>query len=278
MRLKLKKRAYEILEVAHPGDRASRVFDIFILSLIAANVAALILESVESIRSKGPSLFQWFEAVSVAIFTLEYVLRVWSCTSSPEHAAPVKGRLRFMLTPLALIDLFAVLPFYLPFTGIDLRFIRAVRLVRLFRVMKVARYSNAVRTLGRVLKAKKEELAVTVFVLLLLLLFASTIMYHAEREAQPEHFGSIPASMWWAVATLTTVGYGDVYPVTSVGKAIASVIAILGIGMFALPTGILGAGFVEEVQSKKRQPIVCPRCGHEIRDAPVGESAHPSAS
>lgn len=264
----LKERTHQILEVARPGDRASRAFDLFILSLIAANVAVIILESVEGIYVKAPAAFKWFEIVSVAIFTIEYVLRVWSCIEAPEYAARVKGRLRFMITPLALIDLFAVLPFYLPFTGLDLRFVRAVRLVRLFRVMKVARYSKAVKTLGRVLAAKKEELGVTLFVLFLLLIFASTLMYYAERDAQPEQFASIPAAMWWAVATLTTVGYGDVYPVTPVGKVIACVIAILGIGMFALPTGILGAGFVEEIQSRKRQPMLCPRCGAVISPVP----------
>jgi len=255
---------HEILEVTAPGDRASRAFDLFILSLIALNVAALILETVQPIYEKAPKLFKWFETVSVGIFSVEYVLRVWSCTAAPRFASPVRGRLRFAVTPLALIDLFAVLPFYLPFVGVDLRFIRAVRLVRLFRVMKVARYSQAIRTLGRVVSAKKEELLVTLFILCLLLLFASSLLYFAERQAQPEHFTSIPAAMWWGITTLTTVGYGDIYPVTPLGKVIASVIAILGIGMFALPTGILGAGFVEEIQARKRKPKVCPHCGKEI--------------
>jgi voltage-gated potassium channel len=111
---------------------------------------------------------------------------------------------------------------------------------------------------------KREELLVTLFVLLLLLLFASSLIYFAEHDAQPDIFSSIPAAMWWAVATLTTVGYGDVYPVTTVGKLVASVIAVLGIGMFALPTGILGAGFVEELQSRKRRPRTCPHCGKSL--------------
>ena len=262
----MRRRVHQILEVAAPGDFLSKIFDIFILSLIALNVTALVLETVEPIYAKAPALFRWFEVVSVAIFTIEYLLRIWSCVEAPRYTSSVRGRLRFAVTPLALIDLFAVLPFYLPFLGVDLRFIRAVRLVRLFRVLKVARYSKAIKTLGRVMSAKKEELLISLFVLLLLLLLSSSLIYFAEHDAQPEHFSSIPAAMWWGVATLTTVGYGDVCPVTPVGKLLASMIAILGIGMFALPTGILGAGFVEEIQARKRGRTVCPHCGKEIAD------------
>jgi len=260
----VKKRFWEILDLAKPGDRASRAFDIFILTLIALNVAALVLESLKPIYEKALKLFHAFEVLSVAIFTVEYLARIWSCTTSARFASPVRGRLHFTMTPLALVDLFAILPFYLPFLGVDLRFARAVRLTRLFRVMKVARYSEALRAFGRVFAAKKEELVVAVFLMGLLVLFASSIMYFAENDAQPDHFSSIPAAMWWAVATLTTVGYGDVCPVTPLGKAIASVISVLGIAMFALPTGILGAAFVDEYRSQKRDQRVCPHCGKRL--------------
>ena len=260
----LKRRVHEILAVAAKTDRASRVFDILILSLIGLNIIALVLETVAPIYRRCPLFFDVFEVVSVAVFSVEYALRVWSCTCSSEYASPVAGRLRFVASPMAAIDLLAVLPFYLPFLGLDLRFFRAARLFRLFRVAKLGRYSKALRMLGRVVAAKKEELGVTLFVLSLLLLVASCLLYFAERGAQPEVFSSIPAAMWWAVATLTTVGYGDVYPVTVAGKLIAAVVAILGIGMFALPTGILGAGFIEEVQKPRRPPPICPHCGREI--------------
>jgi len=176
----------------------------------------------------------------------------------------MRGRFRFALSAMPMIDLLAVLPFYLPFLGLDLRFMRAVRLFRLFRVAKLARYSEALRTFCRVLGAKKEELGVTLFTLFLLLLLASCLAYYAERDAQPEAFSSIPAAMWWGVCTLTTVGYGDVCPVTALGKGIAAVIAVLGIGMFALPAGILGSGFVEEIQKRKKCLQRCPHCGWEI--------------
>ena len=263
MLLKTKKRLHEILDLARAGDRASRAFDVFIISLIVLNVLAFVLQSVQSIDRLCPRFFYAFEVISVLIFTVEYVLRVWSCTLSPKYAHALKGRLRFMVTPLAVVDLLAVLPFYLPFLGLDLRFIRVIRLFRLFRVAKLGRYSQALQAFGRVLSAKRGELVVTLFILVLLLLFASSLVYYAERDTQPHVFSSIPAAMWWAVCTLTTVGYGDVYPLTALGKIAASVVAVLGIGLFALPAGILGSGFVEEIQNRKRKRV-CPHCGREI--------------
>jgi voltage-gated potassium channel len=262
--MRLKSRVYEIVEVARPGDRLSLYFDVFILSLIALNVVALILQSMNSIYQRCPVFFDVFETVSVVIFTGEYLLRIWSCTEDPKYAAPVQGRLRFALTPFALVDLAAVLPFWLPFVGVDLRSLRAVRLLRVVRVLKVGRYSSVVQTFARVLGKKKEELLATIFLMMLLLVMASSLMYFAENDAQPDRFSSIPATMWWGIATLTTVGYGDLYPVTSSGKAIASLIAVLGIAMFALPAGILGAAFSEEFQEQRRTARTCPHCGREL--------------
>jgi len=260
----VKKRTWEILDLAKPGDRASRAFDIFILSLIALNVVALALETVRSVYARAARFFDGFEVFSVVAFTAEYVLRIWSCTVLERFASPVRGRLRFAVTPMALVDLFAILPFYLPFVGVDLRFVRAVRLMRLFRVVKVARYSEALRAFGRVFRAKKEELLVAAAVMFLVLLFAASLIYFAENDAQPEHFSSIPAAMWWGVATMTTVGYGDVCPVTTLGKVIAAVVSVLGIAMFALPTGILGAGFVEELRGRNKATRKCPHCGKDV--------------
>ena len=263
MLLKAKRRVHGILDLARVGDWASRAFDVFIITLILLNVAAFILQSVRAIDSRCPGLFYGFEVFSVVVFTVEYVLRVWSCTVSPKYVHPLKGRLRFMVTPMAIIDLLAFLPFYLPFLGLDLRFIRVIRLFRLFRVAKLGRYSQAVKTFGRVLRAKKGELVIALVVLTIVLLFASSLMYYAERDAQPDEFSSIPASMWWAVCTLTTVGYGDAYPLTPLGKLAASIVAILGIGIFAMPAGILASGFVEEFESRKKK-TVCPHCGKEL--------------
>jgi len=260
-----KKRVYEIVEVARPDDKTSSLFDTVIVSLIALNTVAVMAESVKAIHQWSPRSFEIFEVFSVAIFTIEYILRIWSCTESDRFSHPLWGRLRFALTPLALVDVFAVLPFYLFVFGADLRFLRAVRLMRLFRLAKLWRYSQALKILAGVCQRKKAEIGVTVSILGLLLILASALMYFAERDPQPEVFSSIPAAMWWAIATLTTVGYGDTYPITPIGKVIGSVIAILGIGIFAFPTAFLSVGFLEELGSAKREMERCPHCGREIK-------------
>jgi voltage-gated potassium channel len=164
-----------------------------------------------------------------------------------------------------LIDLMAILPFYLPFLlPADLIFLRSARLMRLMRVLKLGRYSDAIQVFFRVVRLKKEQLVVAGFGVGILLIFASSLMYYFEHEAQPSVFGSIPHAMWWAIITLTTVGYGDVYPVTDMGRFLAAVIALLGIGMFALPAGILSAGFVEYGEMKKAPRGRCPHCGGRI--------------
>jgi len=263
----LKKRIWEILEVDRPGDERGRVFDafdIFILALILLNVIAVILGTVKSVEARFQSELRWFEVFSVAVFTIEYLARVWACVSQSEYSRPVIGRLRFMLRPIAMIDLIAVLPFYLTFLTADLRFLRALRLFRLFRVAKLGRYSSSLRLFGRVFRNKKEELLVTMMMLLLMIIMSASFMYFAENEAQPDKFSDIPSTVWWAVMTLTTVGYGDIFPITPLGKCLTMVIAILGIGMFALPVGIFGAGFVEEIQKQKAEKTICPHCRKEI--------------
>ena len=188
----------------------------------------------------------------------------------PRYKDPVRGRLRFLVTPMALVDLMAVLPFYLPFLFPDMRFMRAMRLFRLFRVLKLARYSESLQTFVDVLRLKKEELLLMLFAIMILLVISSSLMYEAENAAQPEAFSSIPAAMWWGIVTLATVGYGDVFPVTPWGKFIGSVVVLLGIGLFALPTGVLASGFAEVLakrkEERKMQKFRCPHCGRYIGD------------
>lgn len=257
----LKKRIFGILE---PGDEDSKYFDPFIMGLIVLNVAAVVLETEQWLYLRYASVFHAFDAFSVAVFSVEYILRLWSCTEDPRFVNPVQGRLRFMLTPLALIDLFAVLPFYLPFIFPEMRFLRAVRLFRLFRVLKLARYSESLQTFIDVLRLKKDEMGLIFFAIVILLTISSSLMYEAEHEAQPDSFSSIPAAMWWGIVTLATVGYGDMFPVTPIGKLIGSVVVILGIGLFALPAGMLAAGFAEVLQArrdaKERDGMICPHC------------------
>ena len=253
----LKDRTAQVLE--------SGWFRIALYTLIVLNVIAVIAESVTSVYEANQLLFNTFELVSVAVFTVEYLLRLWSCTSMQEYRKPILGRIIYALTPLAIIDLVAILPFYLPMLfAIDLRFIRILRLFRMFRILKLGRYSRSLKLLITVLRNKREELAITLFALVVLIVLAACLMYFAEEEAQPEVFSSIPDTMWLAVITLTTVGYGDLYPVTIAGKILASVIAMLGIGIFALPAGILSAGFVEETSKSKMESRHCPNCGAKL--------------
>lgn len=265
MNSRIKGRIYSILETAPDDDRASRIFDVFIMTLISLNVLAVILETVDSLSSQYGDIFNTFEIFSVSVFTIEYLLRLWTCTTDSRYMSPFGGRLRYAATPMAVIDLLAILPFYLPMViPLDLRFIRALRLFRLFRLFKMARYSNSMRLLVNVIRKRKEELIITVFVVFILLIIASTLMYFVENESQPETFSSIPAAMWWGIVTLTTVGYGDVYPITAAGRLLGAVIAILGIGMFALPAAILGSGFVDEIQRGRRKLMICPHCGKPV--------------
>jgi voltage-gated potassium channel len=262
--MRLKKRVYEILETSSVDDKATRIDDYFLTVLILINVIAVMLETVDELSSQYSLVFEIIEVFSVIVFTIEYILRLWTCNLSPRFKHPITGRIKFAFTPMALIDLLAILPFYLPMLlPLDLRFVRSLRLFRLFRLFKMARYSESLRTVLNVTRSRKEELAISLFVVIVLLVFASSFIYYAEHEAQPEAFPSIPASMWWGVTTLTTVGYGDVYPITYVGRIFGAIIAILGIGMFALPTGILASGFSEEMQKRRKQKC-CPHCGKEI--------------
>jgi voltage-gated potassium channel len=266
---RVRKRLHEILDVAAPGDRASHYFDVFMVVLITLNVIVVTIETLPGLHDHFLLAFTIFDTFSVAVFTVEYVLRMWVITASPEYHRPLLGRLRYAVTPLALVDLLAIAPFYIPFLLpmhlADLRFLRILRLVRIFRIFKLSRYSDAVKTLERVLFNKKEQLAATIFILVLLLIFSSSLIYYAEHEAQPDKFSSIPASMWWGVITLATVGYGDVYPVTVLGKIIGGFVSIIGIGLFALPAGIFASGFAEELAQKKMAcATVCPHCGKPL--------------
>jgi voltage-gated potassium channel len=264
----LKLKVWELVEAVKHEEEPRRVydlFDIFMMVLIILNVLVVILETVQTIEEQYRDIFHWFEIFSVIIFTVEYLARVWSCTSQEKYFRPFWGRLKFILTPMAIIDLIAIIPFYLSFSTLDLRYVRTLRLFRLFRIFKLIRYSHSLTVFGNVFRSKREELFITVMIMLVLIILTSSSIYYAEHEAQPDKFTDIPSSMWWAIVTLTTVGYGDVFPITPLGKLFAGIIAILGVGMVALPTGILGASFVEELNKlKANQKITCPHCGEEI--------------
>ncbi len=210
----------DILEVGGDAHPAGRVVNVFIVLLIFLNAIAFAAETVDHLADRYGAYFDAFNVFSVIVFTVEYVLRVWSAVDIPmlSRLPPWRARLRFALRPIMLIDLFAFLPFYLQwFVPLDLR---VLRVLRLFRLLKLVRYSPALQTLGRVIADEYRALLGALLVMLVLLLFASTAIYFLEREAQPDKFGSIPAAAWWALSTLTTVGYGDVVPVTPWGKVV----------------------------------------------------------
>ena len=250
--VRLRQRVYRVFEAREPGDHLSRVIDVVLVSLIVLNVAAVLMESVEPLRQRYGPEFMTFELVSVLVFSMEYVARVWTSSEHPRYrtmTTPAMRRLRYMVTPMALIDLLAVLPFYLAtfglFGGADMRFLRSLRLVRIF---KLSRYSQAMTLLLQVLNENARIFTAALGVLLIVMIIAASGIHLFERTAQPDDFGSIPAAMWWAFATLTTVGYGDVTPITVGGKVFGAVITVVSVGMVALPAGILASSFSERLR------------------------------
>lgn len=255
----------------------NRVVNVLIILLILFSVFAIIVESFDQVEAQYHSTLLYFELFTVAIFTLEYLMRIWTADLRYPTLNPLSARLKFILSPMGIIDLLAILPFYLPLLiKIDMRFIRLLRVLRLLRILKLQRHSKALSIVGQVIYEKRSELLVTVFVTLILLLLSATVMYDLENEANPDKFPDIITTLWWSVATLTTVGYGDVYPETGWGKFVGGIIALIGVGLVALPTGIISASFIEALerdkQSRKEEEQeeetvsfnYCPHCGKPL--------------
>lgn len=228
------------------------------------SILCIILETDVVIFSKFSTPFYYLEIFTITIFTIEYITRLWICTEDPKYSHPIWGRLKYLISPLAIFDLLSIIPFYIPSTNLDLRFLRALRLFRLFRVLKLGHYSQSFKILAQVIKKKKEELFITLFAGFIVLVIAASLMYLVEGNVQPDKFNSIPSAMWWGVATLTTVGYGDIYPITPLGKFLGTIIAVLGVGLFVLPAGVLASGFSEELNKKNLKAQICPHCGRTI--------------
>ena len=250
LNMNIRKRIWEVLEKGNSHDKTSFYIDIFLISLILLNIIAVLLETVDSIYIQYKIPFLIFERLSTFIFLVEYILRVWvSIEAKKDNDSNLITRLKYMITWPAIIDLLAVLSGLLPMLfEVDLRLLRALRMIRL---LKFSRYFKVMNLLLGVLKEEKQSFLAAMFLLVIALLIASTGIYIFEKEAQPDKFGSIPESMWWAIATLTTIGYGDVTPITAMGKLFGAIIAIIGIGTVALPSGILASGFSDQL--KRRQ-------------------------
>ena len=261
---KLKLRIHDIMEPDDTSPLAEQAFVLFIMVLIVLNVIAVIIETVESVAARFGGFFYAFNIFSIVIFTVEYLLRLWTCTVDERYRAPVAGRIKYAFSTFALLDLIAILPFYLPFvTTVDLRFLRVLRLLTL---LKMTRYADEFKLFGNVLKAKKREIVISAILVLMIIILSSSLMYYIEHDKQPEAFSSIPAAMWWAVVTLSTVGYGDVLPLSPLGKLVAACVSVMGIALFAIPAGIIASGFVEEMRRKRSDDRICPHCGKRIGD------------
>ncbi|MFT5435873.1 MAG: voltage-gated potassium channel [Ulvibacter sp.] len=222
-------------------NKLSRIFGFSIQILIILSVVTFSVETIPDLKPQTKSILKSFELVCVIVFSIEYVLRIYVADK----------KLKFIFSFFGIIDLFAILPFYLAF-GVDLRSVRALRFVRLFRLFKLVRYNRAIKHFGRAISIAKEEIFLFLFITFILIYLSGVGIYYFEHDAQPEHFASIFDSLWWAIITLTTVGYGDVYPITTGGRVFTFVILMIGLGIVAIPTGILSSALTRAIDTKEK--------------------------
>lgn len=271
---RIKQRAHEILEVARPNDKASRAVDIGLMCLILINVALIIADTFD-LPPLAVKIGGIVETISVVIFTIEYILRLWVADLSYPELPPFRARLKYIRSFAAVIDLVSLLPSFISAMSANFMVLRMLRVLRLLRAFKLNRYTHALHDIGEVFRKKASQLISSMLVVSFLMVISSVLMYDAEHEAQPEVFDNALSGLWWAIATLTTVGYGDIYPVTAIGRVMSAIIALLGIGLVAVPTGIITAGFSEHISQKQieaeksakaddEEKKYCPYCGHKL--------------
>lgn len=270
---KIKKRVYEIIQDGNNTDWICTAFEIVIVAAILLNIAAAVAETFEELE-RYRMVCYGIELVTVLLFTVEYILRLWTA----EYRFPRRTRWRsvkaYVFSFNGIVELMSFLPFYLPLIFpegvVAFRMFRVVRILKLFRISK---YYDAFNVIGRVLQRKKSQLFSSVFIILVMMVGASLCMYNLEHEAQPEVFKNAFSGFWWSVSTLLTVGYGDIYPITAAGRIMGIIITFLGVGMVAIPTGILSAGFVEQMsevqrcgesRGKREEKEYCPYCGKKL--------------
>lgn len=246
-------RVYEVVEVRTGFDRAGRIYDSIYMFFIILNLAVSILYTYETYRIKYGSLLIAVEQVTVASFCIDYLLRLWTAKYSYPELKPARAALKYVASFTGIVDMLSFLPYYLPFFfpsgAVAFRMLRIMRVFRLFRINS---YYDSFRLISDVIRGKKQQLFSSVFIILILMLASSLCMYSLEHEAQPEIFENAFSGIWWAASTLLTVGYGDIYPITPLGKLFGIFITFLGVGMVAIPTGIISAGFVDQYSRIKR--------------------------
>ena len=249
--IQFQRRLMEILEQATDKDRASKICDVFITTLVLCNILSVILESVSSLQAVYGEYFDLFEFWSVMFFTLEYVLSFWATGATySDHGQKWRGRREYIFGFYGVIDLLAILPFYLQmlFPGADMR---ALRILRLVRVLKLSHYNSALEDLFNAVKNEARSFIAALYLLTIAIILTSSLMYYAEGDTQPEHFSSIPASMYWAIITLTTVGFGDISPVTWIGQVLATITAFIGVCTVAMLTGIVASSFATQMARRR---------------------------
>lgn len=263
-----KRRRFQILAFntisSKPATtKLAKCFHAFIVFMIILNVTMIILDTVDDFTSVYAVHSHYFELFSVIVFTSEYLLRVYTCVVNKKYRSTY-GRLRYMRSAFALVDLMAIAPFFIPMlVDMDLIFLRTVRLLRLFRLFKLGRYSRSYSLIAKVMKQTWRDISVSMVFIFTIWIIGSSVIYMAERQAQPSLFSSIPATMWWTIITLTTTGYGDMYPITIIGKIAGGCLAIIGVCIFAIPAAIITSAFVHETNPKIE--LRCSNCGHKIQ-------------
>jgi voltage-gated potassium channel len=263
----LRRRLFQALEPSeHHAPGLSRL-NRFIVVVIVLSVAFAIIESEHDFYDQSPALFHWVEFGFSIVFLIEYIARLWVAPEDPRYQGGFRGRLRYALTPAALLDLLAVTPLLLHAVGGEAYVVRMLRVVRVLRLAKLGRFTVATRALSEAIHTRRYELMISFGVAFFVLLVTSTLMYIVEGHEQPKAFGSIPRAMWWAVATLTTVGYGDVVPLTPIGRVLGGITAATGIGLIAMPTGILAAAMSDAIHTRRhaehREALASGRVGKD---------------
>ena len=248
----LRKTAYRHLEPAAWSRKGLSPVNIFLVVLIFVAVAQAVIETEPLIADGREQMFRYLEVAIGVIFLIEYLARVWIAPENPRFAKSRFPRLRYMVSPMAIIDLLAVIPTFFAFGGAGNLMLRFLRVLRMLRLAKLGRTSDAWHHIREAVSERRHEFALILGLLVITILVSGSLLYVAEAEAQPEKFGSIPRALWWAIVTLTTVGYGDAYPVTVLGRFLAGVIAITGVTVIALPTGIFAASFSEAMDRRRK--------------------------
>ena len=266
---RLRAQLFAILHAPDPGNRAARWANYFLAVLIIANAVSVTLETVPGLNHTLATTLWWLEAVSTGLFVIEYLGRLWTCVERHHLSRPVWGRLSYARQPLALLDLVAILTYWTPW---DLRFLRVVRLVRLLKILHLYEFEAALDRLTVSLSRRKELLLVSVALMALFVYLSASLLYQFEHARQPEVFSSVPATFWWASVTFNTIGYGDMVPLTRLGRLFASLVSVFGVGAFALPTAIVIAAIIES--SASGTAYVCEACGHHGTTSHEHHKAH----